>query len=136
MGAEDRGGSGQVTQETTLEEYERAKAELAASQHRWANDSSNNPDKYASEFRAAKEKVARLERELKRRGLLPLSETEQLYLALDRAFPNARSKEVVVYEGVRYRRRFFPATRTNSGENVRTWETSWERIGEGSDNGE
>lgn len=117
-----------MTHERTLEDHAAAKARLAAAEDRWANYDGNNPGKHRSDLRGARKALAAVEAELKRRGLLPLTETERLHAALDRAFPNAKSKEVVVFEGASYMRRFFPATQSNSGKSVRTWEATWERL--------
>ncbi len=117
--------------EPTLEDFEAAKARLAAVQKRWAEYNGNNPDKHGSELREAREALAAIETDLKRRELLPMTEIERLHAALDLAFPDARSREVVIYEGTRYCRRFYPATRSNSGKSVRTWDATWERLRDG-----
>ena len=113
-----------MASQSMLDEYEAAKVRLAAVQARWANYSGNNPDKYRSELREAQEHLAATEAELKRLELLPITDAERLGAALDRAFPNARSKEIVTFEGARYQRRFYPATRSNSGKSVRSWNTT------------
>ena len=112
----------------TLEEHKAAKATLQAVQERWENYTGINPDKYRSELREARECLATIEAELKHHGLLPQTDAEHLHAALDRAFPDARTKEIVTFEGVRYQRRFYPATRSNSGKTVRSWERTWERL--------
>lgn len=117
-----------MTDENALDEYEAAKARLAAIQQAWENYSGNNPDKHRSELREAREAFAVVEADLKRRGILPLTELERLHAELDRTFPNAKSREVVTFEGVQYRRRFYPATRSNSGKTVRSWDKTWERV--------
>ena len=114
--------------ELTLEEYKAAKARLEAVQERWENYTGNNPENYRIELREARERLAAIEAELKHRELLPQTNTERLHAALDRAFPDARSREVITFEGVRYQRRFYPATRSNSGKTVRSWERTWERL--------
>ena len=108
-----------------IEEHEAAKVRLAALQERWANYSGNNPDKYRSELREAQEHLAAIEAELKRLGFLSMTDAERLDTALDRAFPNALSKQIVTFEGARYQRRFYPATRSNSGKSVRSWDATW-----------
>ena len=113
--------------EPTLEDHEAAKAKLAAVQEQWESYSGNNPDKYRSEMRQAREALAAIEVNLKRRGLLLSTENERLYAVLDNAFPNAQSGEIVIFEGVHYRRRFYPATRSNSGKSIRSWVKTWER---------
>lgn len=114
--------------EPTLEDLEAAKARMEAAEKRWESYDGNNPDKYQGERRAAREALTSIEKDLKRLGLLAPTEAEQANAVLDRAFPDAKSKEVVTFEGYRYRRRFIPATRSNSGKSVRTWEKTWERL--------
>jgi hypothetical protein len=122
-----------MMREATVQDYEAAKARLAAVVERWANYNGNNPDKYRSELQAAREALATIEADLKRLGLVPLTETERLHAALDRTFPNAESKEIVTFEGIRYRRRFLPATYSKSSKSVRTWNATWERLADDSE---
>lgn len=111
----------------TLEDYEQAKKELKGWMERWNDYTGNNPDKYQADIRAARNRLAEIEADLKRRGVLELSEREKLEKRLDEAFPNAQSKEIVKFEGKQYRRRFLAADKTRSGAVVR-WDKYWEEI--------
>ena len=117
--------------EPSLDDLGAARLRLKAVQERLERYDGNNPDKYQGDLRSAREALAAVEESLKRRGILPRTEAERLAAVLDQAFPNARSNEVVVFEGIRYRRRFYPATRSNSGKSVRTWDATWERLPDG-----
>lgn len=113
----------------TLEDLEAARAELAAWEKRWEDYSGNNPDKYRSDIRSAQAKVSAIEAELKASGVLvPKTPEEQLHADLDAMFPNAKSREVVEFEGKRYRRRFIPMQRSNSGKTVKEWGKTWEEL--------
>ena len=61
---------------------------------------------------------------LKTNVTLPLTEQEQLNKDLDAKFPNARSKDVVEFEGKRYQLRFSPAVKSRSGR-VKEWDRTW-----------
>ncbi|WP_223565114.1 hypothetical protein [Agrobacterium tumefaciens] len=113
---------------TTLEELEAARRDLADWMERFDNYSGNNPNKYQSDIKAARRRVRQLEENLKASGDLALSPQEELVAKLDRAFPSAKSKEVVEYEGQKFQRRFWPLERSNSGKSVTEWGKSWEEI--------
>lgn len=112
----------------TLEELEEARRELARWNERFDNYSGNNPNKYQSDISAARQRVRNLEDDLKAAGTLPRSAQEQLETELDRAFPDARSKQVVEYQGRKYLRRFWPLERSNSGKTVIQWGKGWELV--------
>lgn len=114
----------------TLEDYENAKAELASWNERWENYSGNNPDKYQADIKAAERKVRDIERYLKDIGVLELTEKEKLEKDLDQAFPGAQSKEVVEYNGKKYRRRYWPIEKSRSRKTVTEWGKSWELVEE------
>jgi hypothetical protein len=109
----------------TLADYERAKADLAAAEERWDRYTGNNANKGLKERDAARRY---LRDDLKRRGLLPMSDAERLQADLDRLHPNARSRKIVEYNGVRYQRRYRPAQVSNSGKTVKQWEGWWEPV--------
>ncbi|MGI4955710.1 MAG: hypothetical protein ACRYGM_28210 [Janthinobacterium lividum] len=109
-----------------MTDYETAKQKLEAIEKRWSDYDGNNPDKYASEMREAREQFAAARAVAMSSGEIEVSVEEALQLGLDRAYPNAASKMIVTHEGVRYRRRYRPATKSNSGKSVRTWEGWWE----------
>ncbi|MCA1494947.1 hypothetical protein I6F11_29405 [Ensifer sp. NBAIM29] len=112
----------------TLEELEEARSELARWTERLDNYSGNNPNKYRADINAARQRVRELEDDLKAAGALPRSAQEQLESELDRAFPNAKSKEIVEYRGRKYLRRFWPLERSNSGKTVTQWGKGWELV--------
>jgi len=114
----------------TLENYEKAKSDLADWNERWNNYTGNNPDKHQSDIKAAAKKVREIEQYLKDVGILQPSEKEKLEKDLDRAYPNAQSKEIVVHNGIKYQRRFFPLEQSRSGKTVKEWAKSWEPVDE------
>jgi hypothetical protein len=107
---------------------EEARRELTGWSERFDNYSGNNPNKYRSDLKAARERVRNLECELKAAGSLLLSTHERLALELDRAFPNAKSTQIVEYEGRKYMRRFWPLEHSNSRKTVTNWDKGWERV--------
>lgn len=114
----------------TLEDYENAKADLARWNERWITYTGNNPDKYQADIKAADRKVREVERYLKDIGVLDQTDKEKLEKDLDRAFPNAQSREIVVYNGKKYRRRFLPLEKSRSRKTVTEWAKSWESVEE------
>jgi hypothetical protein len=114
----------------TLADLERAKSDLAAWQQRWDNYTGNNPDKYQADIRSARAEVQRIEQYLKLTGVIPLTEPEKLERELDAAFPNAKSREIVEYQGRKFQRRFFPLEKSRSRKTVTAWGRSWEELKE------
>ena len=114
----------------TLQDYEDAKTELNAVSAKWENYSGNNPDKFRADIATARTKLHEIEVSLKSSGLLPRTAEEERDYQLDRAFPKARSKEVVTWEGKKYKRRFIPVATTLSGKTVKAWSKSWEPVAE------
>ena len=112
----------------TLADLEQAKAELASWSRRFDDYSGNNPDKYQADIRSARGRVREIETALKEAGLIPKTEHEVLESTLDRLFPNARSKEIVEYEGQKYQRHFTPLERSRSRKSVTVWGKSWAKV--------
>jgi len=112
----------------TKADLDAAKAEFEQIEERWANDSSNNPDKYKAECKAARRQVREIEAALKATGEIASTENEVLERELDEAFPNAKSKEIVEYKGKRYIRRFFPLEKSRSRKTVTEWGKAWEEV--------
>jgi hypothetical protein len=112
----------------SLTDLERARDELARWEERWANSSSNNPDKHMGRIRVARRRLREVEDALKASGQLPLSDKEQLEARLDLAFPNARSKEIVEFEGKKYQRIFYPVERSRSRKTVNEWGKEWRAV--------
>lgn len=90
----------------TLEDLQEAKADVAHWDDAWANDSSNNPNKFSSHRRNARRRLHELTAQLKAQGDLESTDHERLCATLDTAAPKARSGQVVDHDGARYRRRF------------------------------
>lgn len=114
----------------TLQDYEKAKAELRAVQTRWENYSGNNPDKYQADLKAARSRIRAIESYLKGIGELPSIDQERLERELEKAFPHARNKDIVQYRGKKYRRRILPLERSRSRKSVTEWGKSWEEAKE------
>ena len=112
----------------TLDDLEQARKDLQHWDDRWANDSSNNPDKHEGRRREARARVRMIEIALKQIGKLPLTDTEKLEVKLDKLFPNAQSREIVSYGSIRYQRQFSPLEHSRSGKSVTVWEKTWHRI--------
>ncbi|MGX9352813.1 hypothetical protein ACS3QZ_16570 [Shimia sp. W99] len=92
---------------------------------RFADNRSNNPNKYYAERRDASRLVRIIEKELKASGKLPLTAQELLEKKLDEAFPYAKSKQIVVFEGRRYQRKFWPLETSRSRKTVKEWGRGW-----------
>jgi len=112
----------------TLEDLRKAEAERDAIEERWSRYEGNNPGKYEADRRAARDTVRVIKESLKANGIIEMSDAEKLNARLDNEFPNAKSKEVVELDGVKYRRRFFPAEKSRSGKTVTRWERTWEKL--------
>lgn len=109
----------------TLDDLEEARKELDHWNNRFADNSSNNPNKFYAERRDASRRVRVIEDALKASGVISLSEQELLEKRLDAAFPRARSKEIVVFEGRRYQRKFWPIETSRSRKTVKEWGRGW-----------
>ncbi len=112
----------------TLDDLHQAQADATRWDEAWANDTSNNPDKFYSQRRDAHRRVRELTRQLKAQGDLPMTEHERRCVTLDALAPNARSGQIVEFEGGRYRRRFFPEEKSRSGKTVTAWSRTWESL--------
>lgn len=110
---------------TTLDDLEKARAELSAWDNRWANDRINNPNKFHSQRAEARRRVDELTVRLKAQGDLPMSEHEKLCAQLDVLAPKANQGDVVEFDGHRYRRSFYPVEKSRSS--VTRWGKTWER---------
>jgi hypothetical protein len=117
----------------TLEDLERAERDLREGD----NGRHNNHGRTRRNHMMAMEQVSSIRQQLIRRGLLkpvpprPVTEKELLEKELDKAFPNARSKQIVRYKGTKYQRRFRPLDTSRSGKTVFEWRGYWVEIDEG-----
>ena len=112
----------------TLDDFEKARTELRGWSDRFDRYSGNNPNKYQSDIRMASMKVEMIESSLKASGIIPKSEKELLEERIDAAFPNARSKDIVEFEGQKYQLRFWPKRKSRSRKTVKEWERWWEKL--------
>lgn len=112
----------------TLEDFEKAQAELRSWVDRFDRYSGNNPNKYQSDIKAARRHVRAIEESLKAAGLVQLSDTDLIEKELDVTFPNAASKQVVEFKGRRFQRQFWPIEKSRSGKSVREWGKGWTEI--------
>lgn len=101
----------------SLQGLEKAKEELSRIENSWNNYSGNNPNKFRSKLKNARDMVKIIEHQLKVSGILPYTEKELLDKQLDLEFPNAQSKEIVFFNEIRYQRIFFK----NSDGWVKIW---------------
>jgi hypothetical protein len=109
----------------SLDDLATAEAELKRWDDAYANDRSNNPNKYAAQRRDARRAVRLISDELKRRGLVDKSDAEKLFDELDRLYPNAKSKTIVSHNGVKYQIRYFPLEQSRSRKTVKIWGHEW-----------
>ncbi len=111
-----------------LNDLEKAIEEKNLWDDRFANDSSNNPNKYEAQRRDAGIKVRLITKNLKENGILEKTESEKLNEELDKIYPNAKSKTIVTYNDKKYQIRYFPVVKSRSRKTVKEWGHSWEEI--------
>jgi hypothetical protein len=108
-----------------LEKVQRELAELLDAEDRYTG---NNPNKYQSGIQALVSQRDEITAALKRQNDIPETKDEKLNRLLDQAFPKAHGKQVVVFEGHRYKKDFRPAEHSRSGKSVTRWESWWEQL--------
>jgi hypothetical protein len=113
----------------TLEDLAQAEAELKRWDDAFANDSSNNPNKYEAQRRDGRSKVRLITEHLKLSGIIEKTDAEKLNDELDRLCPNAASKSVVVHNGCKYQVRYFPLVQSRSRKTVKEWGHEWVALG-------
>lgn len=109
----------------TLEDYEAAKTNVQRLEDAFDRYTGNNPDKYQAELKSARGMVRLIEADLKGVGILPKTDTERLHDALNKAYPNAESKQIVTYNGKKYQCRYFPLEKSRSRKRVTEWKREW-----------
>lgn len=112
----------------SLEDLSAAEVELKRWDEAYANDSSNNPNKYEAQRRDARRAVRIISAQLKLLGLIETSDAEKLTDELDRLYPNAKPKAIVVHNGVKYQIRYFPVEKSRSRKTVKEWGHEWIEI--------
>ena len=108
-----------------MDDLAAAKTESRRWNDAFANDRSNNPNKFEAQRRDAEAKVREIEGSLKRQGLLAKSEADVLNEELDHLYPNAKSRTIVTHNGQRYQVRYFPLVQSRSRKTVKEWGHSW-----------
>ncbi|WP_145974309.1 hypothetical protein [Stenotrophomonas pictorum] len=79
----------------TLNDHAQDVQDLASLREKWENYSGNNPSKFRADIETAKATLARVERALKDTGVLSRTTQEELDAALDKAYPNAHTRQIV-----------------------------------------
>ena len=112
----------------TLDDLKKAKEKLDFWNKKWDNYSGNNPNKYQSDIKSARREIDTITNNLKTTGIIELTEQEKLEKKLDVEFPNAKSKEIIEFNGQKYQRRFFPLEMSRSRKTVNSLGKSWEKL--------
>lgn len=114
----------------TVDDYEKAKAALKKLNDRFDRYDGNNPNKYQADLKMARSRLRTIEAYLKEVGIIAITDKERIEKVLNKAFPNAKSKEVVEFEGKCYQLRFFPLEMSRSRKTVTEWGKSWVEVRE------
>jgi hypothetical protein len=112
----------------TIEDLEKAKDELAFWNNKFANDSSNNPNKYEAQRRDAGIELRKVEDYLKDNGLVKKTDIELLNEELDKLHPNAKSNSIHSMGGRKYKIRYFPLVQSRSRKTVKEWTHTWQEV--------
>lgn len=112
----------------TLADLEAALAHRRALSDQWDNYSGNNPNKGHADRHAAHMKVLEIEDELKRCGVTPYTEQEQLTRELNRLYPDAASRSIVEREGRFFQIRYAPNGHSLSGRVKGGYSSSWSEL--------
>ena len=108
-----------------LEDLSDAEKELKRWDDAFVNDSSNNPNKHEAQRRDARSNVQLMTEHLKLSGIIEKTDAEKLNAELDRLYPNASSRDVVVHNGCKYQVRYFPLVKSRSRKTVKDWGHEW-----------
>lgn len=92
------------------------------------NYSGNNPNKFRADIERAGAHLVTVRLALKESGILQRSPAEVRDAELDLAFPDAKSNEVVSWQGKRFVKRYTATGRSLSGKTVLGWATHWEEV--------
>jgi len=112
----------------TLEDLAAAQKELQHWNDAFADDSSNNPNKYAAQRRDAGIKVRRIETYLQDQDIIAKSEEQILADELDALYPNAPSRAIVNHNGKRYQIVYYPLVQSRSRKTVKEWGRRWKEL--------
>jgi hypothetical protein len=117
----------------TLDDLNAATTALDAILSKWDRYSGNNPDKFSAKIADVKVRVHEITVALKASGVVARTEDEERDHQLDLAFPSARSKQIVLWNGNRYERVFTPVATSLSGTSVKAWAKTWRQAGDRND---
>lgn len=109
----------------TVDDLRKAREELDLLNERDANDTSGNINKYCSRIKSAQDRVNYIERDLKLRGIIEMSEVEKLDHDLDQLYPYAKNHTVVTHAGKKYEIKYFPRRMSRSRKTVMEWAHQW-----------
>ncbi|WP_206478012.1 hypothetical protein [Halomonas sp. KRD171] len=112
----------------TLDDLDDARKDQEKWGTAFANDRSNNPNKYQAQRRDAASKIRRIELYLKDEGVIPKTDQELLDEELDQLYPNAKPKRIVVHNGNKYQVRYFPLVQSRSRKTVKEWGHKWVEV--------
>lgn len=102
----------------TLEDLEREK--------KWDSGfGPNNPRAVSRELHEHAMRLREIEDYLKQTGTIEYTKQEKIDAELDKLYPDARSKTVVEYNGGKYKIKYFPRDKSNSGKTVYEWGHTW-----------
>jgi hypothetical protein len=113
----------------SVKEFEEHKIELDRIAELWNdNYSAKGKNPYSAQAKKASEKLRNMETYLKRNGLINYTEHELLEETLNQQYPKAQSKEIVMYDGVKYKKKFSPIELSKTGKSVKKWRSGWEAL--------
>ena len=78
-----------------------------------------------TEIKNAEATCHRLAMKCKIMGLIPKTERELLNERINAAFPKAKSKQIVEFEGAKYKNTYSPRELSNSRKTVKSWDQEW-----------
>lgn len=110
-----------------LEDLKTAQEEFEYWSELWAQEYSEKQltNRYDTQAKKASLKLKEIEDYLKSNGVIAYTKDELANESLNSKYPNAKSRDVQQFNGVRYQKRFFPVKKSKSGKTVKEWRTAW-----------
>lgn len=113
----------------SIEEFEEYKIKHAKIEKLWSEHySGRGKNPYNETAKELTKKLREMEVYLKKNGLIPYTEHELLEETLNQKFPMAQSKDIVIYDGAQYKKKFTPIEFSKTGKSVTKWHSGWEII--------
>jgi hypothetical protein len=122
-----KGVPASVAPQFTVEDLEVARRYVEMLGQNQRADSLRNWDDWEQRINSLSDAIEYKEWELKRAGVLPMTEQEKLQDRLNELFPQAHPGDVVQYQGCEHVRRCEPARFNRNG--VDKWKEWWELVG-------